>query len=388
MNKVRYGVVGIGNQGTYYSYLLKEGKIENGVLTAVCDNNPVKLEIAKQKFQGIKYYDNYVEMLNSNEIDAVLVETPHYLHPEIVIECLKRNIHVICDKPAGVYTKQVREMNEVANKTKARFTMMFNQRTNCVYRKMKEMISQGLIGQIQRVTWIITDWYRTQSYYDNGAWRATWSGEGGGVLINQCPHQIDLIQWILGEMPTSISAFCHYGKWHDIEVEDDVTAYLEYRNGATGVFITTTGEAPGSNRLEISGTRGKLLSENGELIFYKNEIDSAENSKVSPNGFDKPKVEKIIVETDGLNLQHVGIINNFTNSILGLEEMFIDGQEGINGVELMNAIELSGWKQGQRITLPVDEEEYIKELNIRIKNSKEKRAIETKVVDTKNTFGS
>lgn len=388
MNKVRYGVVGIGNQGTYYSYLLKEGKIENGVLTAVCDNNPVKLEIAKQKFQGIEYYDNYVEMLNSNEIDAVLVETPHYQHPEIVIECLKRNIHVICDKPAGVYTKQVREMNEVANKAKARFTMMFNQRTNCVYRKMKEMISQGLIGQLQRVTWIITDWYRTQSYYDNGAWRATWSGEGGGVLINQCPHQIDLIQWILGEMPTRISAFCHYGKWHDIEVEDDVTAYLEYRNGATGVFITTTGEAPGSNRLEISGTKGKLLSENGELIFYKNEIDSAENSKVSPNGFDKPKVEKIIVETDGLNLQHVGIINNFTNSILGLEEMFIDGQEGINGVELMNAIELSGWKQGQRITLPVDEEEYIKELNIRIKNSKEKRAIETKVVDTKNTFGS
>ena len=388
MNKVRYGVVGIGNQGTYYSYLLKEGKIENGVLTAVCDNNPVKLEIAKQKFQGIKYYDNYVEMLNSNEIDAVLVETPHYQHPEIVIECLKRNIHVICDKPAGVYTKQVREMNEVANKAKARFTMMFNQRTNCVYRKMKEMISQGLIGQLQRVTWIITDWYRTQSYYDNGAWRATWSGEGGGVLINQCPHQIDLIQWILGEMPTSISAFCHYGKWHDIEVEDDVTAYLEYRNGATGVFITTTGEAPGSNRLEISGTKGKLLSENGELIFYKNEIDSAENSKVSPNGFDKPKVEKIIVETDGLNLQHVGIINNFTNSILGLEEMFIDGQEGINGVELMNAIELSGWKQGQRITLPVDEEEYLKELKIRIKNSKEKRAIETKVVDTKNTFGS
>ena len=388
MNKVRYGVVGIGNQGTYYSYLLKEGKIENGVLTAVCDNNPVKLEIAKQKFQGIKYYDNYVEMLNSNEIDAVLVETPHYQHPEIVIECLKRNIHVICDKPAGVYTKQVREMNEVANKAKARFTMMFNQRTNCVYRKMKEMISQGLIGQLQRVTWIITDWYRTQSYYDNGAWRATWSGEGGGVLINQCPHQIDLIQWILGEMPTSISAFCHYGKWHDIEVEDDVTAYLEYKNGATGVFITTTGEAPGSNRLEISGTKGKLLSENGELIFYKNEIDSAENSKVSPNGFDKPKVEKIIVETDGLNLQHVGIINNFTNSILGLEEMFIDGQEGINGVELMNAIELSGWKQGRRITLPVDEEEYLKELNIRIKNSKEKRAIEIKVVDTKNTFGS
>lgn len=391
MKKVRFGIIGMGNQGSYYANLLKDGKIDNGVLVGVCDNNSSKLKFAEEKFEdveGIKFYDNYLNMLDDKACDAILVETPHYQHPEIVIDCLKRGIHVICDKPAGVYTKQVKEMNEIASKSNALFTMMFNQRTNCVYRKMKEMIDQGLLGELQRVTWIITDWYRTQSYYDNGSWRATWAGEGGGVLINQCPHQIDLIQWILGEMPTKVTSFCQYGKWHDIEVEDDVTAYFEYKNGASGVFITTTGEAPGTNRLEISGSKGKLLSEDGNLIFYQNEIDSIENCKVSPKGFDKPKCNKINVELDGNNPQHVGIINNFANAILGLEELFIKGQEGINGVELMNAIELSGWKNSKVVTLPVDEDEYLEILNEKRKHSRLKVGNDSVVMDTNGTFGS
>lgn len=391
MKKVRFGIVGMGNQGTYYANLLKDGKIENGVLSCVCDNNPSKLKIAKDKFScinGIEFYDNYLIMLEANKCDAVLVETPHYSHPEISIAFLQKGIHVICDKPAGVFTKQVREMNEIAKKSKALFTMMFNQRTNCVYRKMKEMIQEGLLGEFQRVTWIITDWYRTQSYYDNGSWRATWAGEGGGVLINQCPHQIDLIQWILGQMPSKVSAHCQYGKWHDIEVEDDVTAYFEYANGATGMFITTTGEAPGTNRLEISGSKGKLLSEDGNLIFYKNAKDSIENCKTSDKGFDKPACEKIVVETDGKNPQHVGIINNFANAILGLEKLFIDGTEGINGVELMNAIELSGWNNAQTVILPIDEEEYLDILNQKRATSRLKTSDDSVVVDTDGTFGS
>ena len=391
MKKVRFGIVGVGNQGTHYANLLKDNKVINGELIALCDNDPEKLQIAKDKFgsnENIKFYDNYISMLDDNVCDAVLVETPHYDHPEIVIECLKRNINVICDKPAGVYTKQVREMNEYAKNSKALFTMMFNQRTNCVYRKMKEMIDEGLIGEFQRVTWIITDWYRTQSYYDNGSWRATWAGEGGGVLINQCPHQIDLIQWILGQMPKKVTASCHYGMWHDIEVEDDVTAYFEYENGATGMFITTTGEAPGTNRLEISGSKGKLLSEDESLVFYKNEIDSIENSKTSDKGFDKPKCEKVIVETDGENPQHLGILNNFANTILGLEDLFINGIEGINGVELMNAMELSGWKNASPVILPVNEDEYLEILNVKRQNSRLKKKTKSVVMDTNGSFGS
>ena len=275
MEKIKFGIVGVGNQGSNYALnLFEKGKIENGVLTALCDCNPVKLEAVRAKLadpDSVRYFENYADLLESGSCDAVIIAVPHELHPEMVMQALAKDVHVISDKPAGVYAKQVREMNEFAAKSKAKFGMMFNQRTNCIYRKMKEIIADGGIGELQRVTWIITDWYRTQEYYNSGSWRATWKGEGGGVLINQCPHQLDLVQWIVGELPETVNGFCQYGKWHDIEVEDEVTAFFRYANGATGVFITTTGEAPGTNRLEISGTRGKLLSDStGDLIWYHN----------------------------------------------------------------------------------------------------------------------
>jgi len=390
MEKVRFGIVGAGNQGTHYAVeLFCKGAIDNGVLTAICDYNPVKLGALQAKVGvDVKAFADYKEMMDSGLCDVILVETPHYQHPEIVMESLKRGLHVICDKPAGVYTKQVREMNEFAAKHDARFAMMFNQRTNCSYRKMREIIAEGGIGELQRVNWIITDWYRTESYYASGGWRATWDGEGGGVLINQCPHQIDLVQWIVGKMPKTVRGFCQYGRWHDIEVEDEVTAFFTYDNGATGVFITTTGEAPGSNRLEISGTKGKLLCEDGKLLWYKNAVDSQEWSKTSENGFIPPNCEIIEVETDGKNPQHAGIINNFANAILGIEEQFVSGPEGINGVELMNAIELSGWKNGEEVVLPVNEEEYLKELNARRATSRVKEDKYVAVGDMSNTFGT
>ena len=392
MEKIRFGVIGLGNQGS--NYILNnfdKGKIDNGIVTAACDTNPVKVQKIKEQTLNKEtvYFSDYKEMLDSGLVDAVLVETPHYQHPEIVTECLKRGINVICDKPAGVYTKQVREMNEVAKNSKAHFAMLFNQRTNCIYRKMKEIIAEGGIGELQRVTWIITNWFRTQNYYDSGSWRATWAGEGGGVLINQCPHQIDLVQWVVGKMPSKVRAFCHYGKWHDIEVEDDVTAYFEYDNGATGVFITTTGEFPGSNRFEVSGTKGKLLCEGEKLVWYKNEKDSKETLEtfVGPmNGDMKATAEE--VQTDGKNSQHAGIINNFANALLGKEEFFVDGTEGIMGVELMNAIELSGWKNGEAVAIPVNEDEYLEELNKRVATSRLKIVDDNVVTDTAGTFGS
>ncbi len=393
MEIVRYGIIGLGNQGSSYALNIfesgKKGKAVDAVLSAVCDNNPAKIDNFKGKtnLKDLAYFSDYKEMLDSGLCDAILVETPHYQHPEIVIECLKRGLHVICEKPAGVYTKQVKEMNEVAKNSKALFALMFNQRTNCVYRKMKEIIAEGGIGDLQRVNWIITDWFRTQQYYDSGSWRATWEGEGGGVLINQCPHQIDLVQWVVGEMPVSVTGFCQYGKWHDIEVEDEVTAFFKYKNGATGVFITTTGEAPGTNRLEISGTKGKLLSEGGKtLTWYKNATDSQEHSKTCAEGFKKPEREVIEVETDGQNPQHAGIINNFTAAILGKEPLFVDGKDGINGVELMNAIELSGWNNAEEIVLPIDEDRYLCELNAHRAVSKIKTGEDKAAENTAGTY--
>ena len=377
MEIVRYGIIGLGVQGSYYNKTIFDAGIaKDAKVVAMCDISEEKIAEMKEKTENkeITYFTDYKEMLDSGLCDAVLIEVPHYQHPDMVMECLKRNINVICEKPAGVYTKQVKEMNEAAKKSGALFGMMFNQRTNPIYKKMRELVESGAIGKIQRVTWIITDWFRTQAYYNSGSWRATWRDEGGGVLINQCPHQIDLISWIVGENPEAVRGFCHYGKWHDIEVEDDVTAYLEYKGGATGVFITTTGEYPGTNRFEISGTLGKLLCEGGELIYRKNTDDSQEYLYSTQDFSATIKSEKIDVQIEGENPAHSGIINNFTAAILGKEELFVRGEEGINGVELMNAIELSGWRGGERVTLPVNEDEYLEALNEKRKNSRAKKA--------------
>lgn len=388
MKEVRYGIIGLGNQGsTYIKEFFNKGKVANAKITALCDINPDKIALAKEytKGQKIEFFTDYKIMLESGLVDAVMVETPHYSHPEIAQECLNRGIHALVEKPAGVYAKQVKEMNATAGKSHALFGMMFNQRTNCVYRKMREIIADGEIGELQRVVWVITNWYRPQAYYDSSNWRATWCGEGGGVLINQCPHQLDLLQWVVGEMPETVHGFCGYGKWHDIEVEDEVTAYFRYKNGATGVFITTTGEAPGGNRLEISGTRGKLLCENDKIEFYRLSEDINEFSAHNEALFGSPEVEKIDVETDGENPQHLGIINNFTQSILGKEKLFVDGTDGLCGVELMNAIEYSGWHGGAETHVPVNEDEYIAELNKKCVGSRTKNVSE-KLADTTGTY--
>ena len=316
MEKVKIGIIGIGNMGTSHAKTITEGKVPELELVAVADRQEGRRQWCKEHLpETIQIFEEGRDLIASGVCDAVLVAVPHYQHPELSMEALQHNLHVLCEKPAGVYTKQVREMNEAAAKSDRVFAMMFNQRTNCVYRKMHEMVVGGELGEIRRVNWIITDWYRTQSYYDSGSWRATWDGEGGGVLLNQCPHNLDLIQWICG-MPVKVQAFCHEGKWHDIEVEDDVTAYLEYPNGATGVFITTTGDAPGTNRFEITGDLGKLVCENDKLTFYKLKQGIKEHCATCKGGFDKPECEAIEVETDGLNEQHAGVMKAFAGKIL------------------------------------------------------------------------
>jgi predicted dehydrogenase len=352
----------------------------------VADRRASRREWAAKQLPDAQIFVEGSDMIKSGACEAVLIATPHYQHPTLAVEAFENGLHVLCEKPAGVYTLQVREMIAAADKRPdLTFAMMFNQRTNCVYRKMKEIIAEGGIGELQRINWIITDWYRTDTYYKSGDWRASWLGEGGGVLINQCPHQIDLFQWIVDEMPVTVRGFCQYGKWHDIEVEDEVTAFFTYKNGATGVLITTTGEAPGTNRLEISGTKGKLLCEGDKLFWTKNEVDSQEWARTCAVGYEKPPRTKIEVETDGKNPQHKGIINNFANYLLGKEELFVPGTDGINGVELMNAIELSGWFNGEEITLPIDEERYLAELNKRRASSKLQTGCNDKVADNSNS---
>lgn len=380
MEKVRFGIVGCGNMGTGHARNFREGKIENGVLTAVCDINPRKLEPFKERFgDSIAYFDNAEDMYKSGLCDCVMICTPHYSHPELSISALDHDLHCIVEKPAGVYTLQVKEMLARAEKSDKILGIMFNQRTNPAFKEMKKMIAEGKIGEIKRTNWIITDWYRTQYYYDTGAWRATWAGEGGGVLYNQAPHQLDLFQWIIGMSPSKVHAFCHYGKWHDIEVEDDVTCYVEYPNGATGVFITTTADAPGTNRFEVTGTLGTLIFENNKLYYKQLTKDERLHCMECSKGFEMPEqLPTVEVEILGDNPQHVGITNNIANAILGLEPVYAPAKDGLAGVQLANAMHLSSWLN-ESVTLPIDDELFYEELKKRIAVSK----VRTNVDDNK-----
>ena len=328
------------------------------------------------------------EMMDSGLIDAVLVCVPHYDHPKYAIMAMKKGLHTLIEKPAGVYTKQVKEMNQIASECNVVFGIMMNQRTNCIYRKMREIVKSGRLGEIKRTSLIITDWYRPQVYYDSGDWRATWSGEGGGVLLNQCPHNLDLWQWICG-MPVKIHAKLHYGKWHDVEIEDDVSAYVEYENGATGTFVTTTGDTPGTNRFEITLEKGKLIAENGELKMWECEMTEKEFSKINENPFAGPANTMTVVETDGENPQHKGVLTAFANAILNGGELVARGEEGINGLTISNAMHLSSWLNREIDLREFDDELFYSELQKKIATSRRKTTVkEVESVNMDDSFVS
>lgn len=386
MKKVKFGIIGVGNMGSGHLKFFYEGKVKNGVVTAIADLDERKLAAAKSSCPGeYACFASGNELIDNADVDAVIVAVPHYFHPELSIRALNKGLHVICEKPAGVYTKQVKEMNAVAARSDKLFAMMYNQRTNPLYIKMHDLVKNGEIGEIRRVNWIITNWFRTQFYYDSGTWRATWKGEGGGVLMNQCPHQLDLLQWICGMMPVRMRAFCHFGKWHDIEVEDDVTAYMEFENGATGAFVTTTADAPGTNRFEILSSKGKIVCENDKLVVSRLACDVQEFLMTSGDGFAAPQATVETIEQSGDNPQHVGILNNFANAVLGLEPLYVDGKEGLKCVELINSMLLSSWLD-QTVTLPVNDDLYFGELQKRIAASREKTG-EDKLIDNSMSFG-
>lgn len=367
MDKVRIGIIGLGNIGSQHLRYIHEGKVAGGELAAVCDSKPERLQWVRQTLgPAIQVYDNPEALFKSGIIDGVLIATPHYAHPEMAIQAFGHGLHVLIEKPAGVYSKQVRLMNEAALKSGKVFGIMYNQRTNPLYQKLRNLVQSGELGQLKRTHWIITTWYRSQSYYDSGGWRATWSGEGGGVLLNQCPHQLDLWQWICG-MPIRVRAFCGFGKYHAIEVEDDVTAYVEYENGATGVFVTSTGETPGTNRFEIIGDRGKAVIEEGKLSFWQLRVSERQFNREYKGGFGEPECWKCEIPITGQETGHAGITSDWVRAILKGTSLLAPGVEGINGLELSNAMYLSTWIDNW-VKIPVDEELFFEKLQDKISN--------------------
>ncbi|MCC5849900.1 MAG: Gfo/Idh/MocA family oxidoreductase [Verrucomicrobia bacterium] len=373
---VRLGIIGLGNMGSSHAKNILQGKIPGLTLAAVCDQNSERLT-AYEKEEGVTLFTDADSFFASGEVDAVLIATPHYDHTTLGVVALEKGLHVLVEKPISVHKADCERLIAAYKNEDQVFAAMFNQRTDPRYQKLRKLIQEGELGDLKRIQWTITDWFRTDFYYASGGWRATWAGEGGGVLLNQCPHQLDLWQWLFG-MPDKVRAHCTLGKFHDIEVEDDVTAYLEYDNGCTGVFITTTGEAPGTNRLEVAGDRGRVVIEGESFAFTRNEVPTTEHCKTATAGFSRPEVWEVQIPTKGYGEQHVGILKNFAKAILDGEPLIAQAKEGIHSVELGNAMLYSGLND-QTVNLPLDAAAYESFLQEKIATSTYKK----KVVETK-----
>ncbi len=386
MGNIRVGIIGIGGMGSGHARLFKQGEVPGAELKAVCDINPERLKWAKRELgENIEVYEHADALFDAGSVDAIVVATPHYDHPPLSIKGLQNGMHVMCEKPAGVHTKGVREMNRAAGASEKVFAVMFNQRQRPLHQKLKDLVESGELGPIRRTNWIITSWFRSQAYYDSGDWRASWRGEGGGVLLNQCPHNLDLWQWIAG-VPSRVRAFCGFGKYHDIEVEDDVTAYVEYPNGATGLFVTTTGEEPGTNRLELIGDRGKIVLEHDNLTFWRTRQSVSEAIRMIEKGMGKVETWKCDIPVRGKGEEHLGALKNWINAIQKGEPLTAPGEEGINSLELSNAMLLSAWTDDW-VDVPVDEDRFYQLLQDKIKHSRyQKKSGSSEVLDLEGSF--
>ena len=378
--KVKLGIIGYGAEGGMYAGFFKnndERLNDNIELAAVCDIDPAKKAKVAEDFPGLPFFDNYLDLLESGIVNAIVTTVPHYDHCVMGIAALERGIHLLGEKPAGVYTKDVERLIETSKKhPETTFAIFFNQRTNPLYRRVKQLMDEKAIGDLQRATWIITTWWRPQGYYNQSAWRATWGGEGGGVLVNQAPHQLDLLQWICGK-PEKVYAKLQYGAGRDIVVENEVNALLDFGNGATGSFITCTNDIVGTDRFEIFGTKGKIIVEDSKKLIVKQltapEAELSENMDMQDvmrlfmgqvNMEDYVKVtEEEFVTPQGL--QHISVLNNFADHIVNGEPLLANGEEGINGVTLANAMHLSSWLD-KEVDYNVDGDLYLAELNKRI----------------------
>jgi predicted dehydrogenase len=375
---VRLGIIGLGQQGGMYARLITEGMVPHMSIGAICDRNGEKRELARSTYPDAPVYGDHLEMIGSGDVDAVVTTVPHYLHPEMGIAALDRGVHALIDKPAGVYTKQANQLIAfAATKPDLTFGMMFNQRMNPLYQRLKAIVDGGEIGRILRSNWIITTWWRPQGYYDSSEWRATWGGEGGGVLVNQAPHQLDLWQWICG-VPKSVYAKLGYGIGRNIAVENEVNALADYGDGVTGSFVTCTYDIAGTDRFEILGDQGKIVVEDSKTAtvtrLRKPEpelsagMDMSDVMKLFTGQVDLQTLysQETFESESPWGRQHSDVLENFALNVLDGTPLIAPGADGINSVRLANAIHLSSWT-GREVPIDFDEDEYLTLLNDRIR---------------------
>ncbi len=379
---VRLGIIGMGNMGKFHADYLLADKVSRAELAAVCSPSPAKLE----SYKAVKIFDDGEKLIRSGAVDAVVIATPHYQHTSLGIAAFEAGVHVMVEKPISAHKADAERLIAARRQhPKLVFGAMFQFRTEPRYTKIQKLIQDGELGDVVRINWIITDWFRTEAYYASGGWRATWKGEGGGVLLNQCLHQLDTLQWLVG-MPARVRGFCQIGRFHNIEVEDNVSIFLEWKNGATGVFVSSTGETPGTNRFEIVGTRGKVVLENGKLTFTRNDADMIEFSKAAKTGFAKPEMTEENIPFENAPAPHATLMQNFVDAILDGSPLMVPGEEGIHSVELANVMLYSSLIN-QTVELPMDSAAFEVKLQQIIADSKfQKKVVEVSGEDFTKSF--
>lgn len=359
---IRLGIIGLGNIAQQHINNIRNGEVSDFEIKALCSRNETPLATELKA----KHFSCYKALIDSQTVDAVLIATPTMSHFEIACYALENDLHVMLEKPIGLSSHEGEQLLRYV-KSDTKFALMLNQRTDPTYAKIKAIVDSGVLGNIQRTHWTMTNWFRPEVYFQVSDWRATWKGEGGGLLVNQCIHNLDIFQWICG-MPTEITAFCEFGKYHNIEVEDEVTAFLRYDNNATGVFIGSTGEAPGVNRFDIIGDQGSLHFDSGKLIQKLNDQNVAAYCHSTDDMFGMPQVNESEITIEQSVNQHAIIMNNFAAAINQNTPLIAPAEEGLASLDIANAILLSSWTE-QKTSLPLDRQTYQQQLEDKIVDS-------------------
>ena len=357
---VRFGVVGTGNIGSQHIQLLNSGKVAGATVAATASRSTPDL------VTGVPHFVDYRQMFSDADINAVLIATPTMSHVEVAQAALEHNFHVVMEKPIAMSIHQAETLlARVPDDLK--FAVMLNQRFHPAYAKLKQLLVDDAIGSLQRVSWTMTAWYRPDIYYQVSSWRGTWPGEGGGLLINQCIHNLDVLQWLVG-LPNSITANVRFGKYHNIDVEDEVSALMTFENGATGMLTASCGEAPGVNRIEIVGDRGTLILEKGVIEVLRSGESVQSHCRTTHEMFGMPEFEGETIEMAEETDQHAAVLRNFVDSVETGTQLLTSGDQGLGSLQLANGILLSAWTSGA-VTLPIDANQYEAKLQEKIRGS-------------------
>jgi predicted dehydrogenase len=370
MDVPRFAVVGVGaNVFNMHAPALQSSAFE---IAAVCDVNLAAAERQAERF-GCPYFADHREMLAAIRPDAVAVLTPHPFHAAIAIDCLNAGAHVLVEKPIAVQVAEADRMIAAAEQAGRLLAVNLQHRTRGEIRTAKKLIESGRLGQIQRVE-MVAIWTRTAAYYAQAGWRGTWQGEGGGVLMNQSPHSLDLVCHLVGQ-PSRVVAW-NRTMFHHIETEDTSLAMLEWSTdgaaasdsaakraaGALGTLLVSTAQVGEPERLEIAGTRGVLQLSRGGLRLFEADTDLRTFLAENPAPFARPELVPQDVPLESGSGDHAAIYANFLDAITNGAPLVADGAQGRMSLELANALIYSSATSTQ-VPLPLDRAAYADRLD-------------------------